>query len=363
MGDFDVRRCRREDYKEFLDVLNEAFGHDPQTCWFQQNIDNCTPYPETAGDDQIARHVIAAERPGGAIMGGVGAYPFELVVSEDAPGGMRFSLPSIGIGQVCCIPKYRNRGVMSVTLKTILDDAVRDGAILGFLGGDRYRYGRFGFDYGGAAVSLDFARKRLQTATSAKTLETRPAGEADITLLNDMYETYASYTKRDPANWKMHMNRPSFSWVIGELGGKIAYLSHNAGKTRIVELRGDPDTALAMVLHHMETNELDRISVSAPLAPGRDDPLYELLRAASSHTRVQPCGMNLLALLSPEKLYDIFSPLIAHVGLTPGSDEEKCVLIKYLISAPGHPYPKATLRGGLLALRPLSIWLPEADNV
>ena len=356
---FDVRRCRREDYKEFLDVLNEAFGHSAESCWFQQNIDNCTPYPEAASDELIARHVVAADRPGGAIMGGVGVYPFELVVAEDAPDGMRFSLPAVGVGQVSCAVEYRNRGVMSKTLKTALDDAVRDGAVVGFLGGDRYRYGRFGFDYGGAALTLDFSRGRLKTAAEAADLRARRADAGDIAELDRMYATMPSYIKRSRDYWKMQLGRACFTWLLGELDGGTAYIAHGENKAKITEIRGDPKTALAMILWHMETNALDRVSVSMPFSPGRGEPIYAYLRAASSHTRVLPCGMNLFSIFSADKIYKIIEPAIRRAGVALENDGDITAVIKYMLGAPDHPIP----HGGSFSARRLTLWISDADNV
>jgi len=373
MNDYDVRRCRREDYGEFLDVMNEAFGHCAEFEWFQRNVGNCTPYPEQASDDLIDKHVIAVDRASGEIMGGVGVYPFDLIVSEDAPGGERFVLPIIGVGQVCCARKFRNRGVMSATLTRALEDAAADGAVAGFLGGDTYRYGHFGFEYGGGELRLDFRLSRLRTVTDILKLKTRAAGVPDIGELNGMYETLPSYIKRGAGYWKMLLGRKKFIWRVGELDGKKAYIAYGENYARVLEICGDPDAAAALLAWHMETRSLDRATAMLPLAPGLGDPLAASLRKASSYAQAAPANMDLAAVFSVDKIYETLKPAIERMRAAPRNNAEKAELVRYLISAPGHPVPDflngracggddATASTGCRA-RPLVVWMSEADSV
>ena len=363
--DFDVRQCGRAEYPGFLNVLNEAFNFSEDGCWFQTKLSNCTPYPHLATDEQIGRHIVAVNRENGDVMGGTGAYPFELIVSEDTPGGERFVLPALGIGQVCCAKKYRNLGVMSATLRAALDGAIEDGAGVGFLGGDRYRYGRFGFDYGGGALKLDFSYERLITYTDTDdgNLETGVANTTDIGLLARLYETLPSYLARDAAYWKMQLERDRYIWLLGHIGDDFAYVAYSNENTKnIVEICGAPSTAVALLVNHMKTHGTDRVTVSLPVSPGRGDPLYEKLRAASSYAHAAPNGMSLVAILSAEKVYGILKPAIDRMGISPRDGFETGETVAYLLGSLGHPYPRF-LRQSAAPIRQFSFWLSEADGV
>ena len=330
MDGFDIKRCGRDDYPEFLDVLNRAFGYEPDSHWFQRNLVNCTPYPDKADSRLIGCHVIAVNRENGEIMGGVGVYPFQLIVSEDAPDGERFVLPAVGIGQVCCLPQYRERGVMSGTLNKAIEESVRDGYVLGFLGGDRYRYGNFGFDYGGGALQLNYRFNRLKTAVNQaynRGADVRTAGFEDIKFLNGMYETLPSYVKRDAGYWQTQIGGGKFIWQIGTAGGAGAYIAYEAAqKNRILEICGDPDLALFLIYSHMKMNWLDRASTELPFAPGRADPLYRKLSDASSHMSASPMDNGLTAIFSPDGAYGILKPAIERMGIRLADGAEKGIM-------------------------------------
>ena len=443
-----VKRCGRDEYPDFLDAANNAFNYGAENFWFQKRMHNCTPYPDLATDLQINRHVIAIDRASGAVMGGVGAYPLDVAASEDMPGGRKFTIPSVGIGQVSCLKEYRGRGVMTSALTKILRESAENGAAIAYLGGDRYRYGRFGFDYGGGALYLDFRYERLKKAAAGYSgnaaagapdgtpsigdleVDIRKAGETDSDYLDNLYKLLPSCVQRSREYWKMQLNYSMFAWNIGRAerpggatcsvgaedvsggGGDkagtegdsggcgaagagfytdgngaasgvarafgnnyppgcafMAYKIDDAG--RIAEIYGDPDVALTMLLRHMESHALDKATVSLPYTPVSGGVFYKKLISASSRFTAATCGMNLIAILNPERLYGILEPVIKGTGMCPGSDEEKLALLRALLGSPGHPgtiYPivsaggKTAVNQGIY-VRPLVFWVSDSDNV
>jgi predicted acetyltransferase len=80
-----------------------------------------------------------AAREGGQIVGGAGAFPFELTV----PGG---TVPTAGVTVVGTYPTHRRRGVLRSLMKTQLDDVHARGEPLALLwASEETIYGRFGY--------------------------------------------------------------------------------------------------------------------------------------------------------------------------------------------------------------------------
>ena len=81
----------------------------------------------------------ARARENGTIVGGAGAFPFELTV----PGGV---VPTAGVTVVGTFPTHRRRGVLRAMMRAQLDDVHARGEPLALLwASEDTIYGRFGY--------------------------------------------------------------------------------------------------------------------------------------------------------------------------------------------------------------------------
>jgi len=131
---FEVRQLTPEELPTATDVANRAFGFgDGDGMEFGRDI----PYVWNA--DRADNTWGCFED--GRMIGVIGAYPFDVRMA-----GVGFRATCVG--QVGTLPEYRGRGVMSalLTAATAKMDTDVDFA---WLGGDRQRYGRFGWAFGG----------------------------------------------------------------------------------------------------------------------------------------------------------------------------------------------------------------------
>ncbi len=119
---------------EAIAVGNESFGFAPDG-----DSDFVRDWPYVWNDDGMDNTWACYVE--GKMAGIVGAYPFEVKMA-----GVSFR--SACVGQVGTLPAYRGRGVMSAILRrvTAVMDAEYD---FTWLGGDRMRYGRYGWAFGG----------------------------------------------------------------------------------------------------------------------------------------------------------------------------------------------------------------------
>ena len=95
-----------------------------------------------------------AARDGEAIVGGAGAFPFQLSV----PGGV---LPTAGVTVVGVHPTHRRRGILTAMMRTQLADVRERGEPLAALWASEERiYGRFGYGMASLGGEIALARER-----------------------------------------------------------------------------------------------------------------------------------------------------------------------------------------------------------
>lgn len=114
--------------------------------------------------EQFARNLpverMLAARDGDEVVGGAGAFPFELSV----PGGRRVAAG--GVTVVGVLPTHRRRGVLGALMRVQLDDLHARGEPVAFLwASEGTIYGRFG--YGMASLQVEIALARERTAYAA----------------------------------------------------------------------------------------------------------------------------------------------------------------------------------------------------
>ena len=132
---FEVRQLTPEELPAAIDVANRAFGLSAEgDMEFGRDI----PYVWNADRADNTWGCFEA----GELIGVIGAYPFDVKMA-----GVSFR--SACVGQVGTLPEWRGRGAMSTILRAVT--AEMDGGEYDFtwLGGDRRRYGRFGWAFGG----------------------------------------------------------------------------------------------------------------------------------------------------------------------------------------------------------------------
>jgi len=124
---FDVRPCADHDeYGRAVNAIGQYFGgmSEEQVEQFERNLPHERMHAAFDGDQ---------------IVGGAGAFPFELSV----PGG---SLPCAGVTVVGVHPTHRRRGVLRAMMDTQLRDVhERAEPIAALWASEETIYGRFGY--------------------------------------------------------------------------------------------------------------------------------------------------------------------------------------------------------------------------
>lgn len=113
----------------------------------------------------------------------VGAYYDTVTV-----GGEELSV--CGIGNVGVHPDYRGRGYMIDIMTALCDEMERRGADISLLGGDRFRYGHFGFDPGSLNCIFEIGRHSLAKQLGYSAAEVSAVTEEGDPHLAAMEELY-----------------------------------------------------------------------------------------------------------------------------------------------------------------------------
>jgi len=142
---FKVRPCRDlDEFGRAVFAIGQYFGMEPTEERLERFSKNLP----------IERMHAASEN--GTIVGGAGAFPFELTV----PGAV---VPTAGVTVVGTFPTHRRRGVLRAMMRAQLDDVHERGEPLALLwASEDTIYGRFG--YGMASVTGDVTIPKQHTS-------------------------------------------------------------------------------------------------------------------------------------------------------------------------------------------------------
>jgi predicted acetyltransferase len=279
---FDVRPCADQDeYGRAIGAIGQYFNPPPSEEWLE-----------------AAAAVLPHERMHAAfendqIVGGAGAFPFELSV----PGG---SLPCAGVTAVGVHPTHRRRGVLRSMMDTQLRDVHERGEPIAALwASEETIYGRFGYGIASWAGELnvphewDAFAEPLESAGTARFVTPEEALELFPPIYEAVRRDRPGMTSRSEAWWKDRQLRlpedeaaAPRRFVVLELEGEpqayAIYRTHFSfeaasatSRLAVREALGSTPEAMAAIWRFLL--DVDWMaSVTVPLAPP-DHPLLLLL--------------------------------------------------------------------------------------
>lgn len=145
----DVVRLTAADFDEAMDFMNMVFSMSGGATDFQRLL------PKVYQPDDRLMQAHYAIRRAGRIRAVVGAYPMTLQA-----GPAEWSIN--GIGGVCTHPGEQKSGLMRQLMTAVLADMEREGCVLSILGGQRQRYGYFGYEKAGTSLSFQISKTNLR---------------------------------------------------------------------------------------------------------------------------------------------------------------------------------------------------------
>lgn len=302
---FQVRKGRPAEWQEILDVSHAAFGRDKM--FFPHN------WPHTYPDKTAAERFVVCE-DAGRIVGTIDQTPVTVDVC-----GVR--LKAVGIGGVGVLEHTRLRGVMSAMLKASNAEQREAGTVLGFLGGERVRYRRYGFELAGRTTTATVHQDQLADASPVPMRRLRVADAKDILRLHRKAPMFISRDER----WQTLLLRRKSYVAWGNKSGPLrAYLvSPKNAPGSVCELIGDARLLPGLLKAWTKRHKLDRVGFT--FVPGYA-PHAELARdaawlQATPATQVGICDFGRFLTQLAEPLGDRFRQFgitgvirVAHTG-------------------------------------------------
>jgi hypothetical protein len=203
----------------------------------------------------------------------------------------------MGLGNVFCYPAIRGQGVMSALLRRCLDDMRQDGIAICLLGGDRTRYGHFGWEHCGCDRRLSLSRHVRRhdqfQAVSILDLRTWQGADADSVRMAEAYHALPYRCTRPGKCTIAHLERPGqVVWLCDDPDFGFAYVAVRGRD--ILEYAGDLPAGERILRFLLDSGDW---SVTLPPDPGCG-PWEELLLGYARSFTVAPTGMGCVVCLA-----------------------------------------------------------------
>jgi len=144
------------------------------------------------------------------------------------------------------LPECRGRGVMSSILQEVCRSIHEQGMDFAWLGGDRLRYGRYGWARGGFHMRFDFTDRYLPPPPAEGTV--RPLDrERDFDLVREAASGAPSTILMPDKELRLRLSAPGMGWVIG----KSFIITDYARDDSVALADGDPEEIALLLAHHL----------------------------------------------------------------------------------------------------------------
>ncbi len=281
----EIVRLKAQDYGELVDFCNMVYSMSSRPHHFP----SLAPKLFQPSDEKM--HAMLACKRDGRIKAVLGMYPLQL------HAGSR-ELKVVGIGNVATHPDERNSGLMSRLMAVVLDEMAAEQISLSVLGGQRQRYGYYGYEKGGTSLTFSltksnlrhFYRNRSIAPVSFALQEPDQVDLGNLALLRRWHSQQPIYVAR-PADDFLTILASWYgrAWLARDpAGAAIGYLvSDQAGDTVSEIIAANPEDLLSIAGSWVR--QQDKASVNFILAPWQQDAIADLGRIAEG-CQVQPAG-------------------------------------------------------------------------
>ena len=238
-----IRQGRPAEWQEIFDVSQAAFGAGDT--YFPHG------WPHTYPNPQAAEWFVVCEEDG-KLLGIINQTPVTVNV-----GGAR--LKAVGIGGVGVLGEARGRGIMSAMLRASNAEQRAAGTVLSFLGGERFRYRRYGYELAGRSVTASFSPKQLAGAEPVPMRRLRLADANDILRLHRKAPMFVRRTE----SWQRRLLRRRNHVAWGNKSGPLkAYLVTPKGSpAHVCELIGGARLLPGLLTAQMKRHKLGHVDV------------------------------------------------------------------------------------------------------
>lgn len=237
----------------------------------------------------------------GEVGAGIQLVPRRFVVVRDV------HLSGMGLGNVFCYPPFRKRGLMSALLERCIRDMQQEGIGLCLLGGDRTRYGNYGWEHAGCERVLTLAggvtRFEKSAPISAADLRVWNGDPGELTRILEVYSALPYRTERSAAECGRALRRPG--QVVWVCDGRETGFGYASVRGNVIVEYGGACEAVGRIVQFLLQN--GTWNVALPPVDAESDLEKLMLHHAQSY-HVRPAGM--IRLLSMRAILESYRPLL-----------------------------------------------------
>ena len=298
------RPAQKGEFTEVMDFLDRVFRPGQAGRFIMQR-----QYPHLFQNKKGFLRRINVVRDDDELVGALGIHPVHLRLEE-------VNLNAGGIGQVATHPQRRGEGIMSTLLKDAIERMYRAGYAISVLGGDRQRYGWYGWENGGVnhtySVALRYLGKPSPTERKLP-LKRLQTSEGICRKLRRCTLQYPYWAERPMGQIAPLFKRSGREVWTCQLGGRFAYVViYTRTGLRIDEMAGDAELATSMLRVLMMRRGWDQIQVVTGPNPSE----INMIRPGSgSWSRSCDCMIKIINL---PLLIDQLRPLLKRRAKTAG---------------------------------------------
>ncbi|PIU50953.1 hypothetical protein COS91_07030 [Candidatus Desantisbacteria bacterium CG07_land_8_20_14_0_80_39_15] len=280
MEDFMIdgpRPAREEEYDDLMRLLERSYERVRE---FFQN-----QYPHIWKKENVQFENRFIIKKDGRIVSHVGLTPLNLIVDDKV-------IKAGGIGGVGTDPDFRGLGFMSELLKYAIAKMKEHRFPISILGGDRQRYGSFGWETTGANLATILSKRNLKKLNLTKKVEARKYAQdnADLRKIMEIHESEPLRVQRNEALYKIMLGKPGQEVWLGEGDGDWAYLVIAGGDKEkfVIERGGKPEVFLALASNILEKIGAESLRV---VQANRFTPLTDVLFKVCGGWSIEPLAM------------------------------------------------------------------------
>ena len=291
---YEIQRGSAPDFPEVMARVAASFRErNPTHAWFEELC------PDSVRPESMDQWLLA--RLDGELAAGLQLVPRAFVAARQV------ELPGMGLGNVFCYPPYRARGLMGALLERGIADMVAGGIGVCLLGGDRTRYGNYGWEHAGAervlTLSAGVTRFEGGQPVSAVDLRVWNGDLGDLLRLLEAYSALPYRTERSAPECGRVLQRPGqVVWICDRPGTGFGYVSVRGGN--VLEYGGSQEAVGRLVRFLLQSGSW---TVALPPVEAETELEKLFLHHAQSYL-VRPAGM--IRILSMRTVLEAYRPVL-----------------------------------------------------
>jgi predicted N-acetyltransferase YhbS len=251
-----IVRLRGEQFDAAMQFLDRSFTKD-------EPMDFAGMLPSIYQRDDAAMQNNYAIVEGGEIAAVVGLFPLKLQMGD-------VQLRLAGVGGVSTAPEKRGQGLMTRLMSYVRDEIVRHGYDLSYLGGDRQRYRRFGWEKAGSELRIVLGKTARATVQEPVVFDEAPGDTGTLSRIKELHDARDVHCVREAPVFSRYLACWHRRWWAAKDGDRVVgYLVADKNGAYVPEIVAEDDEALVRMALAWNLRSDKPVTLVLPASPTR----------------------------------------------------------------------------------------------